>query len=61
MTLVFFIGGCTYTEISAIRFLHKQQGNQDFVIATTKLINGSSLLKSLVEPVGNATPENIAA
>lgn len=61
VTLVFFIGGCTYTEISAIRFLHKQQGNQDFVIATTKLINGTSLLKTLVEPVGNATPENIAA
>lgn len=27
VTLVFFIGGCTYAEISGIRFLSRHEGN----------------------------------
>eukprot|EP00118_Oscarella_pearsei_P002060 m.9367 g.9367 ORF g.9367 m.9367 type:complete len:611 (+) comp21289_c0_seq2:147-1979(+) len=51
LMLVFFLGGCTFAEISALRFLAQQEeGQTDFVIATTKLINGTSLLKTLIEP-----------
>eukprot|EP01102_Stenamoeba_stenopodia_P011988 TRINITY_DN372_c0_g1_i1.p1 TRINITY_DN372_c0_g1~~TRINITY_DN372_c0_g1_i1.p1 ORF type:complete len:619 (+),score=176.59 TRINITY_DN372_c0_g1_i1:181-2037(+) len=50
VTLVFFIGGCTFTEISALRFLSQQEeGRRDYVIATTKLINGDTLLQTLFE------------
>eukprot|EP01112_Ceratiomyxa_fruticulosa_P014948 TRINITY_DN4340_c0_g6_i1.p1 TRINITY_DN4340_c0_g6~~TRINITY_DN4340_c0_g6_i1.p1 ORF type:complete len:617 (-),score=127.38 TRINITY_DN4340_c0_g6_i1:93-1943(-) len=55
VTLVFFIGGCTFTEIAALRFLSEQQQTdgipRDFIIATTKLINGDTLIDSLVEQV----------
>ncbi|XP_030747567.1 vacuolar protein sorting-associated protein 33A [Sitophilus oryzae] len=50
VVLVFFIGGCTFAEISALRFLSQQEdSNVEFVIATTKLINGGSFLKSIIE------------
>ncbi|XP_037796151.1 vacuolar protein sorting-associated protein 33A-like [Penaeus monodon] len=49
--LVFFIGGCTYSEIAALRFLTSRvdQGGPEYVIATTKILNGSSFLQSLSE------------
>lgn len=49
--LVFFIGGCTFAEISALRFLSQQEeySNIEFVIATTKLNNGDTFLKSIIE------------
>jgi hypothetical protein len=47
VTLVVFIGGITYGEIAALRFLADQ--NHDFIIATTHFINGTSLMKSLLE------------
>jgi hypothetical protein len=31
-----------------------ENGKRDFIIATTKFINGSSLIESLIEPVGPA-------
>lgn len=47
--LVFFVGGCTYAEISALRFLQAQdEHNVEFVVATTKLINKNSFLKSII-------------
>jgi len=46
--LVVFIGGVTFAEISALRFMSSQGGlNCNFVIMTTKLINGTTLVKSL--------------
>ncbi|KAL0482286.1 vacuolar protein sorting protein VPS33 [Acrasis kona] len=47
--LVYFIGGCTFAEISAI----KNQRNKDerFVVATTKLINSETFLASMFEQV----------
>lgn len=46
--LVFFIGGCTFAEISALRFLSQQEENNcEYIIGTTKIINGHSFLKSL--------------
>ena len=50
VTLVYFLGGCTHAEVSALRFLAQQENSPtDFVIATTKLINGRSFLESLYE------------
>lgn len=52
VVVVFFLGGCTYTEISALRALSQQEdSNVDFVIMTTKLINGNSFTESLLEPL----------
>ncbi|KAG0239155.1 vacuolar protein sorting-associated protein 33A [Mortierella sp. GBAus27b] len=52
ISLVFFLGGCTFTEVSATRFLASQEGGQrDFVICTTQILNGSTLVDSLVQKV----------
>lgn len=48
--LVFFVGGCTFAEISALRFLSQQdENNVEFVIATTKIINKNSFLSSIID------------
>ena len=45
-TLVVFIGGCTYAEISALRFLSQQEdATHEYMVATTSVINGNSLIK----------------
>lgn len=45
-----FIGGVTFAEIAALRFLgSRPEVNCTFVTATTKLINGTSLLESIVD------------
>lgn len=44
--LVFFVGGCTYAEIAALRFM-AQQEDCEFLIATTKIINGRTFLEAL--------------
>jgi hypothetical protein len=49
VVLVFFLGGCTFTEVSAIRFLAKMdQGQREYLVGTTKLINGDKLLEPLL-------------
>ena len=59
VTLVYFLGGCTQSEISALRFLAQQENAPtDFVIATTKLINGNSLLETLFEPIDKSPAVN---
>lgn len=48
--LVFFVGGCTFAEISALRFLAKQEDNNvEFIIATTKLINKHTFIDGFIE------------
>ena len=48
--LVFFVGGCTFAEITALRFLSQQdENNVEFVIATTKLINKNNFLSSIID------------
>lgn len=47
---MFFLGGCTYAEVSAIRFLTRQTG-RDYVIATTNICNGRTLLESVMHPL----------
>ncbi|XP_074061627.1 vacuolar protein sorting-associated protein 33A [Macrotis lagotis] len=50
VTLVFFLGGVTYAEIAALRFLSQMEdGGTEYVIATTKLMNGTSWIESLME------------
>jgi len=48
VTLVFFAGGCTFAEITSLRFLGEQIGH-DFIIATTKLINGNTMMESVMD------------
>ena len=48
--MVMFIGGVTYAEISALRFLStRPELNCDFVIATTKLMNGTTMIEGLYD------------
>jgi hypothetical protein len=50
VVLVMFIGGVTFAEIAALRFLSaRPEINCSFVIASTKLINGTTLLESFVD------------
>ena len=51
-----FIGGVTFAEIAALRFLStRPEVRSDFVIATTKLMNGTSMLEFFLEdPVSEA-------
>jgi vacuolar protein sorting-associated protein 33A len=52
ITLIFFIGGVTFTEISALRYLQRQEeSKREFIICTTKLINGDSLLNTIIDTV----------
>jgi len=54
LTLVYFLGGVTFAEISALRFLSERESHgRDYLIATTKLCNGTSLIKSVKEKVTN--------
>lgn len=45
--LVYFIGGCTFAEISAIR--HQKNKDESFVVATSKLVNANTFLSSMFE------------
>lgn len=47
--MVFFVGGCTFAEVSALRFLAQENSNVEFVIGTTKLLNKNSLLDEFIE------------
>ncbi|KAL4401923.1 Vacuolar protein-sorting-associated protein 33 [Malassezia pachydermatis] len=46
-TVVFFVGGVTYAEMAALRLMSQQQRTRRFVVATTSMINGNTLLQSL--------------
>ncbi|KAM3236544.1 vacuolar protein-sorting-associated protein 33 [Capsicum annuum] len=53
LVLVVFIGGVTAAEISALRFLSSQEGMAyDIIVATTKIVNGSTLTETFVEKLG---------
>jgi len=59
VTLVYFLGGCTYSEISALRFLAQQENaSTDYVIATTNIINGTSLVESAIEQMDKIPVNN---
>ena len=42
-TVVFFLGGCTYTEVSALRWMSKREKGRKYLIATTGMINGATV------------------
>jgi hypothetical protein len=47
--IVMYVGGVTHMEIAALRFLSKRSSfPYHIIIVTTKVINGMSLLRSLV-------------
>jgi hypothetical protein len=50
--LVFVVGGLSYLEIAAYRFLSRDPGfPYRILLATTKLVNGSTLLASVQHSV----------
>lgn len=54
-TLVLFVGGCTYAEISALRFISQQEdSNTEYLIATTSLINGNNFISGLTTDLNDA-------
>uniref|UniRef100_A0AAQ5ZZT2 VPS33A core subunit of CORVET and HOPS complexes n=1 Tax=Amphiprion ocellaris TaxID=80972 RepID=A0AAQ5ZZT2_AMPOC len=56
-TLVFFLGGVTYAEIAALRFLSQMEDSgMEYIIATTKLVNGTTWIKSLMDRPESQTP-----
>ena len=55
VVLVVFIGGVTFAEVAALRWLGaRPEVNCAFVVATTKLVNGTSLLESFVDEDAHA-------
>nr|XP_051185079.1 vacuolar protein-sorting-associated protein 33 homolog isoform X2 [Lolium perenne] len=49
LVLVVFIGGVTSAEIAALRFLSAKEGmGYDFLVATTKVITGNTLLRPII-------------
>ncbi|CAH2064099.1 unnamed protein product [Thlaspi arvense] len=53
IVLVVFVGGVTFAEISALRFLASKEGMAyDLIIATTKIVNGATLIETFMEKLG---------
>jgi hypothetical protein len=55
-TAVFFLGGCTYTEIAALRWVSRQNKGRKFLIVTTGIVSGNSLIDSIA-----STGKNLSA
>ncbi len=54
-TLVLFVGGCTFAEISALRFLsERENASTNYLVATTSVVNGNSFLQSVMADVHDA-------
>lgn len=51
--MVYFIGGITYGEIAAIRFLNNLFKDKKFIIATTQIINGDACIEMLRGDITN--------
>ncbi|KAH8102390.1 Sec1-like protein [Cristinia sonorae] len=52
-TVVFFLGGCTYTEIAALRWIGRQNKGRRFLVATTGIISGKSMVESIAGTGGS--------
>lgn len=48
--MIYYIGGITYAEMAALRFLQKLNPMYRFIIATTSIINGKTALAQLCGP-----------
>ena len=50
VTVVFFVGGRTFTEIATFRFVgRREEGKREIVICTTGIINGDRMMKAAME------------
>ncbi|KAH0544510.1 hypothetical protein FGG08_001409 [Glutinoglossum americanum] len=55
-TVVFFLGGITFTEIAALRFIAaKEEGRRQIVICTTSIINGNKMMDAALVDSGCGT------
>ena len=45
--MVYYVGGITYGEIAAIRFLNKLFRDKKFIVATTQIINGEKCVQMI--------------
>ncbi|XP_059628339.1 vacuolar protein-sorting-associated protein 33 homolog [Cornus florida] len=53
IVLVVFIGGVTFAEISALRFLSAQEGMAyDLIVGATKIVSGHTLTETFIEKLG---------
>ena len=49
VTLICFVGGCTYSEVAAIRWLGRNAcPRREYVVLTTSMITGDAIMESLV-------------
>ncbi|KAL0480344.1 vacuolar protein sorting protein VPS33 [Acrasis kona] len=55
VVLVYYIGGITFAELSALRYLNEVSQHCEYIVATTKLINGDTFLETLIEDVDNSS------
>jgi len=54
VVLVFFIGGCTFSEISALRWLRRNDTpRRDYIVASTHIANGDALMDSVIDTLEN--------
>jgi hypothetical protein len=52
VVLLFFVGGVTFAEVAAIRYLNKRpEADCEFVIATTGMVNSKTFLSNLGENI----------
>ena len=52
--LLYFVGGVTYAEIGAVRFMNAQSGtNVKFFIATTQIITGNTAVTQMRTALNN--------
>lgn len=62
LTLVYFLGGVTMSEISALRHLSERENHgREYLVATTKLVSGNTLLESVYEQVENELEQRKAS
>ncbi|KAM6312727.1 vacuolar protein sorting-associated protein 33B-like [Podargus strigoides] len=46
--LAVFLGGCTFSEIAALRFLGKERGCK-FIFLTTAITNSARMMEAMIE------------
>ena len=42
---IFFVGGVTYSEIAAIKYIQKNNPDKHIIIGTTNIINGDGFVR----------------
>ena len=54
VTLVCFLGGCTFAEIAALRWLGRNSTpRRSYIVMTTHIVNGDTLMESLLTTCDN--------